>query len=439
MDDYSRSKESLNPNAAPTQEVEESRFSVPPPSDVEYGEEILDLPLLSRLLDSDAVRAVTRLRRYDFEAYLVGGCVRDILLGREPKDFDIVTSARPREIKELFRNCRLIGRRFRLAHLLYTGGKILEVATFRRYAGDDDDVSGRHAAENLFGGPLDDAIRRDFTINALFYDIQNRQIHDYVGGVRDIDTRTLRTIGNPGRRFREDPVRIIRAIRFSQKLDLFIESSVAEAMHECAALISTCPPARLVEELLKVLRSGCAAKCMAELHRFGSLHAMLPGLVSAVDEEGPAAFDLLAGADLRIQNGAKLSDSFLLCCLLYPHCREVLESDGDVALALEERLAALIQPLSFTKRNMGRLRHVFLSQKKMANGPTSRRIRRIMDREYAEDAIYLLELTAREERSFEAAARWRSLFNDRRQESAGRREPGRRPPRGRAPRRRRTS
>src|SRR5688572_1573091 len=205
-------------------------------------------------IDPDAAKVVERLRRFDHAAYLVGGCVRDLLLGQKPKDFDVATSATPNEIRRLFRNCRIIGRRFRLAHIFF-GSKIIETSTFRANPRDSEDEPGEASTEgesqdllirrdNVFGTAEEDARRRDFTINGLFYDLETSQVIDYVSGMADLQERLVRTIGDPDIRFREDPVRILRAIKFAARCNLSIEPETYRRMLEHAAEIGKCAQAR---------------------------------------------------------------------------------------------------------------------------------------------------------------------------------------------------
>jgi poly(A) polymerase len=238
------------------------------------------------LLDEDAVRAVARLQDCGYEAYLVGGCVRDLLLGHRPKDFDIATSARPAGVKRTFpRNCRIIGRRFKLAHLHFHGNtKILEVSTFRRppepggetESGPDADEDLLITRDNEFGTAAEDALRRDFTINALFYDPIRDELLDHTDGLHDIEHRTVRTIGTPLVRFREDPVRILRAIKFAGRLGLQIEPETARAMAEVAPDLVRAAPPRVLEEILRLLRGGHALDAFQRLRDCGALEAMLP-------------------------------------------------------------------------------------------------------------------------------------------------------------------
>src|SRR5687768_16587994 len=216
-------------------------------------------------ISPNALKVLYRLRSAGFEAFLVGGGVRDLLLGRHPKDFDVVTNADPDQIQDVFRNCRLIGRRFRLAHVRF-GRDIVEVATFRATGADpaDDERahsdSGRILRDNVYGTIGEDVWRRDFTVNALYYNITDFSIWDYVDGVRDVQARTLRLIGDPEKRYREDPVRMLRAIRFAAKLDFTLAPETAAPIGSLGKLLNDVPPARLFDELLKLFQSGHAVR-----------------------------------------------------------------------------------------------------------------------------------------------------------------------------------
>ncbi len=204
------------------------------------------------------------MHKAGYQAFLVGGCVRDALIGLHPKDFDVATDATPEEVRALFGNCRLIGRRFRLAHVRF-GREIIETATFRAAANHkDDDVAhdqeGRIIRDNVYGTIDEDVWRRDFTCNALYYNIADFSIWDYVGGVADVDRRRLVLIGDPDNRLREDPVRMLRAVRFAAKLDFEIDNSVVEAMHKNVGLLTNVPAARLFDEFLKLFQGGHAER-----------------------------------------------------------------------------------------------------------------------------------------------------------------------------------
>jgi len=235
------------------------------------------------LIDADADKVVRRLSRHGHKAYLVGGCVRDLLLEREPKDFDVSTSATPKEIRTLFRNCRIIGRRFTLAHIFF-GPKIIETSTFRanpRDGQDEDDGELLIRRDNVFGSETEDARRRDFTINGLFYDVEAEQVIDHVDGLRDLESRVIRTIGDPHIRFREDPVRMLRAIKFAARLDFEIGEDTYGAILRHRAEIGKCAAPRVLEEIYRLLRGGAAVRSMELLLETG-LAAMLSTRLTAL-------------------------------------------------------------------------------------------------------------------------------------------------------------
>jgi tRNA nucleotidyltransferase/poly(A) polymerase len=235
------------------------------------------------LIDPDADKVVRRLARHGFQAYLVGGCVRDLLLQRTPKDFDVATNATPKEIRQLFRNCRIIGRRFRLAHIFF-GPKIIETSTFRANPREGDDGSDPEELlirrDNVFGTDTEDARRRDFTINGLFYDVEAERVIDHVGGLADLERRVVRTIGDPDIRFREDPVRMLRAVKFAARLDLEIEPVTLAALIRHRAEIAKCAQPRVLEELYRLLRGGAAHRSMALLIETGVASSLSPQLAS---------------------------------------------------------------------------------------------------------------------------------------------------------------
>jgi poly(A) polymerase len=263
-------------------------------------------PISRKDIDPDAVKVLYRLRDFNYTAYLVGGGVRDLLLGRKPKDFDVGTDAHPYQIKKLFRNCWIIGRRFRLAHVRF-GAKTIEVATFRRHVAADEvidhgpeeahtevaaepstalhgqpgghtDGDGTVRHDNTFGTPEEDAFRRDFTINALFYDIGTFSIIDYVGGLEDLHRRVIRCIGDPLQRFPEDPVRMLRAVSFAARLDFTLDPPIVDAIRQQRHLMALASPARLIEEYYKILRSGAAERTFRGLAEHGLLESVTPEL-----------------------------------------------------------------------------------------------------------------------------------------------------------------
>ena len=388
----------------------ESDLSAPPPPDVTCVHRMYKVSIPDDMLDADAVKVVRRLDRFGHESYFVGGSIRDILFGVRPKDFDVATSALPAEVKREFRNCRLIGRRFRLAHLLFKDKKIIEVATFRRGATSEDDVSHRHAAENLFGGPADDAIRRDFTINALMYDVARREIHDYVGGIEDIRDRMLNTIGDPYRRFQEDPVRIIRAVKFAERLDLNIHPRVYQAALELAPLVGECAPARLVEELYKIFRTGKAARCFAELEKLGVLKVLMPLSSERAREIGPErAWYYMARADQMLRDGRPVSEAVMLAAMIHPFAGPLFEEKGDLAAKVHALFQELTAPIPFPKRCTAAVRQIVNAQKRLSAGPHRAKARRILEREYALEAVDFMAVIAETEDELRTLSEWTKL------------------------------
>ncbi len=282
-------------------------------------------------ISDEALKVLYRLRKADYQAFLVGGCVRDLLLGREPKDFDVVTDAHPEEIRGVFRNCRLIGRRFRLAHVHF-GDKIVEVATFRALNNEDGEGDreegrdGRLLRDNIYGSIEEDAWRRDFTVNALYYDIDNFSVVDYVGGMSDHQAGILRLIGDPEQRYREDPVRMLRAIRFAVKLGFSIHPSCAEPIHSLAPLLQGIPSARLFDEVIKLLLSGYSVQTFEELRRYGLFGLLFPETEECLGNE-PEGFPLvflskaLERTDERFQSHQGIAPFFLFACLLWEPVR----------------------------------------------------------------------------------------------------------------------
>ncbi len=244
------------------------------------------MPSLDRTaIDPDADRVVRKLTRAGYKAYLVGGCVRDLLVARKPKDFDVATSATPNEIKSTFRNSRIIGRRFRLAHVFF-GSKIIETSTFRANPRDDDDHDLLIRRDNVFGTETEDARRRDFTINGLFYDVEREEVIDHVGGLADLDARLIRTIGDPDIRFQEDPVRMLRAIKFAARLGFGFEPATWRALLRWRSEISKCAPPRLLEEVHRLLRGGAARRSFELLVETGVLAVLSPYLAGLLEGEG---------------------------------------------------------------------------------------------------------------------------------------------------------
>ncbi len=279
-------------------------------------------------IDSDALKVLYRLSDSGYKAYLVGGGVRDLLLGLCPKDFDVGTDAHPREIKRLFRNCFLVGRRFRLAHIAF-GRKVIETSTFRKqppaHAADEDVPGGLYqSSDNTFGTPEEDAKRRDFTINGLFYDIKSFHVIDYVGGLKDLDNRVLRSIGDPNIRFREDPVRMLRAVRFASRLDLTMDTAVRRAIKRHAGEIAQAAVPRVLEEIFKLFGFASAAPAFRSLWETGLMAVLLPDLDVYVRQSGgnhSPLWGLLAALDAeagRLPAGTDHHNGLRIAALYWP-------------------------------------------------------------------------------------------------------------------------
>ena len=273
-----------------------------------------------RLLSSNARRVVTILEEAGYEAYVVGGAVRDLLLGISPKDFDVATNATPEQVRRLFRRAFVIGRRFQIVHVMF-GRDLVEVTTFRKENASTDfkDETGRLLRDNTFGTHEEDALRRDFTVNAMYYNPTRETLYDFHGGIDDLKNRVLRIIGNPAERYREDPVRMLRSIRFAAKLGFTIDADTKKPIQSLAPLIENIPSARLFDETLKLLMSGHAMACLRELRNQGLHHGHLPLLDIILDQpEGSLFAELvLEKVDNRIREEKMVSPSFLFAALLW--------------------------------------------------------------------------------------------------------------------------
>ncbi|GFD69053.1 poly(A) polymerase I [Alteromonas sp. KUL156] len=285
-------------------------------------------------VSANALKVMYRLNGAGFESYLVGGCVRDILMGHEPKDFDVVTNATPEQIKGLFRNCRLIGRRFRLAHIVF-GREIIEVATFRGHHQESDedenlpkgkslakrDAEGQLVRDNVFGTIEEDAERRDFTFNAMYYSVADFTVKDFANGLAAIEKREVELIGDPETRYREDPVRMLRAVRFATKLNMRIEAKTAAPIKSLANLLQNIPPARLFEETLKLFLSGKGEDTFLMLHEYGLIDPLFPQLTPFLKDKNSREMQfvrrVLANTDERINSNQRVTPAFLYAALLW--------------------------------------------------------------------------------------------------------------------------
>jgi len=333
---------------------------------------------VSRSVISEAAKKVLyRLNKSGYEAYLVGGGVRDILLGGKPKDFDIATNATPEEVHALFRNSRLIGRRFRIVHVVF-GREIIEVTTFRGNARDsgDDDNGERKANEhglllrdNVYGTQEEDALRRDFTVNALYYNIRDFSVIDFANGIEDLRNRRIRLIGDPETRYREDPVRMLRAVRFAAKLDFEIEPATAAPIRDLAPLLTLIPPARLFDEVLKLFTTGHGEKTYELLRQYNLLAPLFPETVKAIEAGEPDELirQALRNTDARIHQGKSVTPYFLYAAMLWPalqaEWRRRQDNGDPVQPALHGAIARVLgrqlQATAIPKRFSGPMKEIW--------------------------------------------------------------------------------
>ncbi|HEY0708620.1 MAG TPA: polynucleotide adenylyltransferase PcnB [Polyangia bacterium] len=374
-------------------------------------------------IDADAAKVVERLRRYDHLAYVVGGSVRDLLLGLKPKDFDVATSATPNEIRRLFRNCRIIGRRFRLAHVFF-GSKIIETSTFRANPREVEEEAAGGATEtstegerqdllirrdNVFGTAEEDARRRDFTINGLYYDIENGQVIDYVDGMKDLEARLVRTIGDPDVRFREDPIRILRAVKFAARCNLSIEPETYRRMLDHAEELQKCAQARVSEEFYRLLRAGAAKRSIELLLESGLLKVLSPKLLETLqadDADSEArtrkarTWAYLAALDRSTaKRESPPSNPLILATLIFPALREALHPDTtgvrDIKLLVSQTMAPIVEQVKASRREAELALQILLAMRfVMPSSNPGRRKPRLAGREFMDDALRLQELVA---------------------------------------------
>ncbi|MEZ4403087.1 MAG: polynucleotide adenylyltransferase PcnB [Kofleriaceae bacterium] len=406
------------------------------------------------LIDGDAERVVRRLTKGGFTAYLVGGCVRDLLLGQTPKDFDVATSATPNEVRDQFRNCRIIGRRFRLAHVFF-GKKIIEVATFRANPRDDDDGDEGDLLirrDNVFGTETEDALRRDFTINGLFYDFESESVIDHCGGVPDLEARLVRTIGDPDVRFREDPVRMLRAIKFAARCHLTIEPDTYQALLRQRGEIRKSAPPRVVEEVYRLLKGAAARRSLELALETGVLDVLSPYLASLYDGGGgepedepdldaeldaeerawrrvwlderpvparrpPVRVPFLADAaelerrrdlawatldrlDQLVARGAEAANALLISALLAPFVYDTVTSPalrtGEAMQAVIEISQPLLDQLAVARRDAERVRYALSGLRRVAQARAKNQPIEVGGggRESIDDAVQLDQLVA---------------------------------------------
>ncbi len=332
-------------------------------------------------ISDNALKVLYRLQGAGFDAYLVGGGVRDLLLEEVPKDFDIATNATPEEIRQLFRNCRLIGRRFRLAHIMF-GRDIIEVATFRGHHQEENkqlaaqSEAGMLLRDNVYGTIDEDAERRDFTINAMYYNIADYSIHDYAGGLEDLEDRLVRLIGDPETRYREDPVRMLRAVRFAVKLDFDIEEDTAAPIEELAPLLRDIPAARLYEEMLKMLQSGHGLETYHLMREYNLFQQVFPTIARHFTEDYSSQTEhmldlVLDSTDLRIEEGKRINPAFMFAAIFwYPMVKlaeEMMETHNlnyydAIMEASNKILDEVVKSIAIPRRHTATMREIWQLQ-----------------------------------------------------------------------------
>lgn len=347
-------------------------------------------PVSRKFISTNALKVLHRLNSAGFDAYLVGGGVRDILLGITPKDFDIATNATPEQIKHLFRNCRLIGRRFRLAHIVF-GRDVIEVATFRGHHDSatekqqqcqktsKQNEDGMLLRDNIYGSIEDDAERRDFTINALYYSAKDFTVHDFANGISDINDRKIRLIGDPETRYREDPVRMLRAIRFATKLDMKISAETEKPIKTLAPLLANIPPARMFEEFNKLFLSGKALVNFKQLREYQLFAYFFPTVDQALEvNEFPYLSTFittsLANTDTRINSDKRVTPAFIFAALLwYPLQKQILQLKSTATLSAQDAFFAAYhevmseqqRSIAIPKRFQAVMKDIWILQEKL--------------------------------------------------------------------------
>ena len=379
-------------------------------------------------ISSSALKVLYRLRDAGYKACLVGGGVRDLLLGREPKDFDICTEAHPEQVYQLFRNCRLIGRRFRLAHIHF-GREIIEVATFR--AGVDAEQSnsvlldnGRIIRDNVYGTIEEDAWRRDFTINALYYEIDNFAVLDYADGMEDLKAGLIRLIGEPEQRYREDPVRMLRAVRFAAKLGFRIHANTEAELPKLGRLLEDIPAARLFDEVLKLFLGGCAVQTFELLRHyrlFGHLFPATERCLARQKQNFPKTLLIhaLTNTDVRLADGKPVTPAFLFAALLWEPLRDrmacLVRADMNeyeaMATAADEVVRAQLRHTSLPRRFSMPMREIWTLQLRLKNRSGKRPMRLLGHPRFRAAYDFLLLRAAAGEDVEELANWWTEFIN----------------------------
>jgi len=362
-------------------------------------------------IDTDALKVLYRLHRNGFLAYMVGGGVRDLLLGWKPKDYDIATDAHPNQVRRLFRNSRIIGRRFRLVQILFARGKTIEVSTFRRRSEYTTIEPGLVSSENTFGTPAEDAFRRDLTINGLFYDISNFSIIDYVRGIKDLKNRIIRSIGDPEVRFVEDPVRMFRTVRHAARTGFKIEPATDEAVKRHCDKIWNCAVSRVRDEFMRELREGAGGPSISLLMKTGLLFSLFPELEPMLGEGGGRSSQLrgqllgnMGVLDRRIKQGSEIPDPLLLAAFFSPYVQglEIIEraprARGRVSFVQRthrEALRSISQKIRFPRRHLDTASYILSAQDALDRAVSRGNIPKLLRKKsYYPLSVYFLRIEA---------------------------------------------
>ena len=386
-----------------------------------------------------ALKVLDKLHEAGHSAYLVGGGVRDALVGLKPKDFDVATDASPETIRALFRNSRIIGRRFRLVHVVY-GREIIEVATFRaahsKGEGGEIGAAGRIVRDNVFGSIEEDAYRRDFSVNALYYNIADGSVVDYVGGLKDLDAGVFKLIGDPKTRCEEDPVRVLRAVRLAAKLKFAIEPATLDAMRATSSELSSTPPPRLFEEVLKLFQGGYALRSFHSIREHQLLTYLFPLLekrLAAGDDKLVTMLDAaLQNTDRRVAQGKPITPAYLLAFMMWPdveeraheECQNDMSVNDALIAAADSVLSTQLRIISIPRRFSGPMKEIWQMQPKLERNKAGRALRLMEDRRFRAAYDFLCLRASVDERLKESAAWWtkvQTLPEEAREEAAAKR------------------
>ncbi len=409
-------------------------------------------------ISSGALKIIRQLQESGFEAYLVGGGVRDLLLGSEPKDFDVATSATPEEVKRLFRGARIIGRRFQIVHVRM-GREVIEVTTFRGHDEDSAHVSrneeGMLLRDNVYGTVVTDALRRDFTVNALYYTPEDFSVHDYTGGMEDLQKRTLRIIGDPITRYKEDPVRMLRALRFAAKLGFQIEPRTANPIRELGNLLNNISSARMFEEVLKLFLNGSATATFELLRDYGLLDHLFPGTADALnagDELGARLIEQsMVNTDKRVRADKPVTPAFIYAALLWPALQQeqarlskTMPPTAAYNQAAQQVIARQLTRIAIPKRFSLPMREIWDLQQRLPQRGGMRAIR-LLDHPRFRAAYDFLLMREEAGESLDGLGSWWTHFQSADDETRekmikdlAKRDSGSKPRRRRAPRRRKS-